>query len=301
MINKDKIEKSLLLCAVQSKSWDLLIKNNITRDCFSPANYGLYDYINKFTSEGNYPEIRVVANLFDIQDYQVSEYLAVVNSVEEMCDVVRKEYVKNQLEYRVKQLNEYVGEMENDPVRYIDRLANTVEDLKKIGYHTKSVGMFDNIEGFLDINRDDVISTGFRELDKDLYGWKRGEDLIVFVGRTGQGKSWICLKFAMAAALAGERVGVYSGEMSQLQLQERMLCCAKQSPTDTAEEALKFIKDSNIDIRLLTQKELRRKATVRDIEEFIIRDNLSIVVIDQLSLMDDITSKPRNSVATNIW
>ena len=29
------------------------------------------------------------------------------------------------------------------------------------------------------------------------------------------GKTWIGLKFAMAAALAGERVGIYSGEMSE--------------------------------------------------------------------------------------
>ena len=123
----------------------------------------------------------------------------------------------------------------------------------------------------------------------------------MFVGRTGQGKSWLCLKVAMAAALAGEAVGIYSGEMSQQQLQERIICCARPTTTSTDEEATQFIRQQNVDIRLLTQKELRRRATVRDIEEFIIRDKLTMVVLDQLSLMDDITSKPRNTFKTNIW
>lgn len=100
------------------------------------------------------------------------------------------------------------------------------------------------------------------------------------------------LKFAFSAALQGERVGIYSGEMSVPQLQERIICCAKQSYTDTSEQAIKFIKDKNIDnIRVLTQKQLRRRANVNDLEEMIVRDKLTMLVVDQLSLMEDCTSK----------
>lgn len=301
MIDKDKIEKSLLLGIIHTKNWEVLLRNNITRDCFSIVNYKLYDYIKEFVNEGKYPEIRIVTNEFNIDDELVRECLSVSDSLDELCEVLHKEYVKNQLFYKVGQLNDFKDEMLNEPVRYIDRLGSVVEDLKQISYHTKSVGLFDNIEDILKIDPNDVISTGFTELDNKLIGWKRGEELVVFVGRTGQGKSWLCLKFAMSAALKGERVGIYSGEMSQQQLQERMICCARQQTTSTNEEALKYIRDNNVDIRLLTQKELRRRATVKDIEEFIIRDNLTMVVLDQLSLMDDITSKPRNTLKTNIW
>lgn len=300
MLDKDRIEKSLLLGVILQKNWEVLLRNNITRSCFSVANYRLYDYIKGFTDEGNYPDIRITTNEFNIDEVMFNEYKEITN-LDELCSVLHAEYVKNQVELKVSQLNDYVSEMQTDPTRYIDRLSDVVEDLKKISYHTKSVGLFDNIEKTLEIDPNDVISTGFKELDKKLIGWKRGEELVVFVGRTGQGKSWLCLKFAMAAALAGETVGVYSGEMSQQQLQERMVCCARPTTTSTDEEAIKFIRDKNIDIRLLTQKELRRRATVRDVEEFIIRDKLTMVVLDQLSLMDDITSKPRNTIKTNIW
>ena len=144
----------------------------------------------------------------------------------------------------------------------------------------------------MELDPNDVISTGFKELDETLTGWKRGEELVVFAARTGQGKSWMGLKFALAAALQGERVGIYSGEMSLQQLQERILCCAKQSYTATKEDALNFIKQSNPIIRVLTQKELRRRATVEDIEEMIIKDKLTMLIVDQLSLMDDASAKP---------
>ena len=301
MLDKDKIEKSLLLGIVKTHNWEVLLRNNITRDCFSPSNFRLYDYINSFTQEGNYPDLRIVTNQFNIDDVMVNEYLTVVDSLDELCSVLHSEYVKDQLYYRVGQLNDFQSEMLENPTKYIDRMSNVVEDLRKISYHTKSVGLFDNIENQMKIDKNDVISTGFKELDSKIIGWKRGEELVVFVGRTGQGKSWLCLKFAIAGALAGERVGIYSGEMSQQQLQERILCCAKPTTASSTEEAFKFIQDKNIDIRLLTQKELRRRATVRDIEEFIIRDKLTMVVLDQLSLMDDITSKPRNTIKTNIW
>lgn len=301
MLDKDKIEKSLLLGIIKTKNWEVLLRNNITKDCFSIANYQLYDYIKGYVDEGGYPDLRIVANAFGIEDFLVREYLEVSNNLDELCTVLHNEYVKNQLYFKVASLNDFKEEMLNEPTKYIDRLSNVVDELKQISYHTKSVGLFDNIEDILKIDPNDVISTGFKELDKKLIGWKRGEELVVFVGRTGQGKSWLCLKFAMAAALSGERVGIYSGEMSQQQLQERMICCARQTTTSTNEEALKYIRDNNVDIRLLTQKELRRRATVRDIEEFIIRDNLTMIVLDQLSLMDDITSKPRNSIKTNIW
>lgn len=294
MIDRDRLEKSLLLGIVRDKNWDVLLLNNITKDCFSVANYELYEYIKKFANEGKYPDIRIVSNVFDISEEMLREYLMIGN-LNELCDVLHNEYVKNQLEYKVGQLNDFVSEMETDPVKYIDRLSRVVEDVRQISYHTKSVDLFENIEEILKIDKSNVISTGFKELDDKLIGFKRGEELVVLAGRTGQGKTWMGLKFAMSAAFQGNKVGLYSGEMSTQQLQERMLCCAKPTYTSTQEEAMKVIKEKDAFVRVITQKELRRRANVSDIEEFIIRDNLDMVVIDQLSLMEDNTSKPRNT------
>ena len=291
MIDKNAIEKALLLGVVKNKNWNTLILNGITEQYFSANNKSLYQYIKGYVDKEQYPDLRILGYEFNIDDVSMSEYTSITD-LDSLCDTLRKDFVKDKLQFEVGKLNEYSQELESNPYKYIDRIGNVYNNVRSECLHTRSVGLFDNIENILTIDSSNVISTGFKELDEKLIGWKRGEELAVFMARTGQGKSWMGLKFAMSAALQGEKVGIYSGEMSLQQLQERILCCAKQSYTTTKEEALQYITNQHIDIRVLTQKELRRRANVNDIEEMIIRDKLTMIVIDQLSLMEDVTTRP---------
>lgn len=291
MVNRDILEKALLLGVVREQNWNIMILNNISIDYFSIANHALYKYIKECVDKDIYPQLKLLGFQFNIDDVTMQECLEVTN-LNEICDVLRDEYLKDKLNYNIGELNEYSDEMNTNPQQYIDRIGQVYNRLKQISYHSKAVSLFDDIEKVLTIDDADVISTGFKELDEKLVGWKRGEELVIFMGRTGQGKSWMGLKFAMAAALSGEKVGIYSGEMSTQQLQERIVCCAKQTYSTTKEEAIEFIKSKNIDIKVLTQKELRRRANIDDIEEFIVSEHLSLLVVDQLSLMEDITSRP---------
>lgn len=287
MVDRDAIEKALLIGVVRSQKWDLLILNNIDESYFSYANKPIYKFIKDSVDKDEYPNLQLLAYQFQIDDVSLNDYIN-IGDLDALSDILKKEYLKDNLNKRITQLNDYNDEMETDPAKYIDRLGTAYEELKVLGFKDKTVGLFDKIDEILKIDPNDVISTGFKELDEKLIGWKRGEELVVFMARTGQGKSWFGLKFALAAALQGERVGIYSGEMSKQQLQERIICCGKQSYTATKEESLAYLQSKNLDIRLLTQKELRRRANVNDIEEMIVRDKLSMVVIDQLSLMEDV-------------
>lgn len=291
MVNRDILEKALLLGVVREQNWNIMILNNISIDYFSIANHALYKYIKECVDKDIYPQLKLLGFQYNIDDVTMQECLEVTN-LNEICDVLRDEYLKDKLNYNIGELNEYSDEMNTNPQQYIDRIGQAYNRLKQISYHSKAVSLFDDIEKVLTIDDADVISTGFKELDEKLVGWKRGEELVIFMGRTGQGKSWMGLKFAMAAALSGEKVGIYSGEMSTQQLQERIVCCAKQTYSTTKEEAIDYIKSKNIDIKVLTQKELRRRANIDDIEEFIVSEHLSLLVVDQLSLMEDITSRP---------
>ena len=293
MTNRDLVEKRLLFNVVKDKNWNAIIFNNLTRDYFSYANQVIYDYIKEIVEQGTYPDLLLLQSRFEISDSQVAEYTTTCN-VDEACDVLRKEYLTANILNGLQDLNDNAKELYDYPEKFTDRLGSFYDSIKTLGHGNKSVGLFDDIEELLTIDSSDVISTGFKELDEKLVGWKRGEELVVFMARTGQGKSWLGLKFAMAAALQGERVGIYSGEMSKQQLQERILCCAKQNYTDTKEDALKFINEHDIknNIKLITQQELRGRANINDIEAFIIRDNLTMLIVDQLSLMEDSTCRP---------
>ena len=69
----------------------------------------------------------------------------------------------------------------------------------------------------------DAIATGFPSLDRMLGGGVRSGDLIVLGGDVGSGKSAFALAVAMRAAQAGQRVTLFSGEMSTDRLLERAL------------------------------------------------------------------------------
>ena len=291
MIDRNALERALLVGVVRQQRWNLFILSDITEDKFTYANRPIYRYIKDYVVLNKYPELPLLAYEFKISDEEMSEYVQ-IDDLQSMCEALNKEHLRDSLQQGMVKLNEYSQEIQDDPSKYIERLGNTYDTLKRLNYTDKSIGLFDEIEKVLTIDPSNVISTGFKELDDILVGWRRGEELVIFSARPGQGKSWMGLKFAFSAALQGERVGIYSGEMSVPQLQERIICCAKQSYTDTSEQAIQFIKSRNIDnIRVLTQKQLRRRANVNDLEEMIVRDKLTMLVVDQLSLMEDCTSK----------
>lgn len=290
MANRDYIEKALLLGMARNQSWMTMIKNSMDKKYFSPANYKLYQYIEECASKNEYPELKTISAKFGFDDQTLAELLDYTD-YNNACTFLKDEYTIAYLNYAVGELNEHQNEMVDNPSSYIDRLGKVYNEAKMLDRDIEAVDLFDGIENQLGEDKE-TISTGFKELDAKLKGWRRGEELVVFMGRTGQGKSWMGLKFAFHAALHGERVGIYSGEMSVEQLQERILCCAKQSYTSTKEEAKKFCDDNKLSIPALTQREIRGRANIQDIERFIVKENLTMIVIDQLSLMEDITSKP---------
>jgi replicative DNA helicase len=69
----------------------------------------------------------------------------------------------------------------------------------------------------------DSIATGFPSVDKLLGGGFRRGDLTVLGGDVSSGKSALVLAFAIRAALAGRRVGFFTGEMSIDRVLERII------------------------------------------------------------------------------
>lgn len=291
MINKDAVEKALLLGAVREKNWEVLIMNGLSKQYFSFANQPLYEYIHEYIDRNEYPELPLIGYTFNIDDEDMRQYMEIAD-LNGLSEVIKSEYLHQKIKQELGNLNDHTKTLEKDPYNFVKELGSTYERLKVVGAQNKSVGLFDNIEKTSELDPNDVIYTGFKELDNLITGWRKGEELVVVAGRTGQGKSWLGLKFALAAALQGYKAGIYSGEMSLPQLQERIICCAKQTYTSTKEDALQFIAENDPQIRVLTQKELRRKANVLDLEEMIIRDKLDILIVDQLSLVDDIDPRP---------
>ena len=293
MLNMDMIEKAFLIGIVREKKWQIVILNNLSAKHFSFENREIFNYIKEFTDKNEYPDLPLLAYKFQFTDEDMVE-LREVGELENLCNEIKNNYLQELTVNKLGDLNTKFTnhELEKDPIKFVNDIGSIYKELQLESYEHKTVNLFDNLDAILKIDPTNVISTGFKELDEKLVGWKRGEELVVFFARTGNGKSWLGLKFALSAALNGEKVGIYSGEMSQQQLQDRIICCGKKTYTTTREESVEFLKSKNIDIRLLTQTQLRRRANVDDLEAMIVRDNLTLLIVDQLSLVEDNTCKP---------
>lgn len=145
------------------------------------------------------------------------------------------------------------------------------------------------------------VPTGMDELDSLLHGWLP-EDLVVLFARTNEGKSWLLLYFLVVAWSLGNRVLMYSGEMSRDVVGYRFDTLYKnfsnralmQGETDLggeygAEDYFEYVeklkeKDGFI---VITPRDLGRKPTVKDIEELYNKYGADIIGIDQLTLMED--------------
>ena len=158
------------------------------------------------------------------------------------------------------------------------------------------------------------IKTGFDELDSVIGGWDREDELATIVARTNQGKSWLLLKTALAAAQQGLVVGLYSGEMSVRKVGYRFdtlnghisnsgMIHGDFNIFSEYEKYINSLKNGSIkgDIKVLTPDMISGPAGVTALRAFIEKEKLDMLCIDQHSLLED-DRKARNPVekAANI-
>jgi replicative DNA helicase len=154
------------------------------------------------------------------------------------------------------------------------------------------------------------IKTGDQELDKYLHGWLP-EDFVVIIARTNEGKSWLLLYYMIQAILQGKKVGMYSGEMSQLMMGFRFDTLYKQfgnsqliggdpslgdnSIPEVGAKAMKeyqdyisaLLKGDLPELRVFTQKDLGSRMSVNKMRILQEKHGFDIWGLDQLTLMDD--------------
>jgi replicative DNA helicase len=141
------------------------------------------------------------------------------------------------------------------------------------------------------------LTTGFRELNEKLAGFKPGQ-LIILAARPGMGKTALALNMAQRAALeGGQGVGIFSLEMERAELVNRLvvshamvdsnlvrmgrLTQVDWNKLDKAADELRYAPIFLDDTAALTLGNLRVRARKLKAEN----PNLGLLVIDYLQLM----------------
>ena len=285
---------------LKSKDSSFFVLNNLNEDYFSDFKDEFRAIKNHYDTYGNVMDIESFLSVFP-----KFELIEVTESPKYLIDELVKDKQTRKIIEAVNSFREPL--LKGDTQKAIQIYLSGVEELTR-SVNLESVDIFKDAkarydafeEKVMDFNRF-YVTTGFPELDEVIGGWDRKEELATIIGRPGRGKSWLCLKVALAAAQAGLKVGLYSGEMSELKVGTRIDSLASgisnykitKGKEDITSDYKHYI-DSAVrgevskgTIKVITPSSINGPAGVTALRAFIEKERLDMLVIDQHSLLED--------------
>ena len=228
----------------------------------------------------------------------------VVSNAKYYADTVSDKSKMRQLIAEAEKIRESAYSDELPPEDILDaaeqRILEISQKTQKSRYTDINDVLFENIKEIQELERNggaiQGIETGFRDVDKILGGFQK-TDLIILAARPGVGKTAWALNIAEHAATIGKKVMVFSLEMSNLQLGQRLLSMTSSVPLENIRngniasedwESLSAAQDSfyGTDMVIdetssITPVEMKNKCR-RFRQE---KGGLDLVIIDYLQLM----------------
>lgn len=291
------VQLQVLNRILQEKDSSLITLNSLTEDYFSDYK-DEFNFINNHLYQyGNVPDLETFLSTFtDFEVIAVGEKNSYLIS-----ELVNDKNTRN-LANVFNRIRTLLMDGKTEEAMNIFRTSSetmssgvalqSVDILKDISRYDAYVERTKDFEKF-------YVKTGFDELDTLIGGWDREEELATVVARTNIGKSWIVLKFAIAAAQQGLRVGFYSGEMSERKVGYRLDTlignisngAITHGNVSIQNEYKKYIDELPTkfkgSINVLTPTMIDGPAGVNSLRAFIEKENLDILFIDQHSLLED--------------
>ena len=285
----------------------------------SPEYFGSYakefEFIqNHYKQYGTVPDIETFLSKFtDIELVEVHE------DNDYLLEELNHEHLYNKLLPVYKKGFELFEE--GKLLESCELLLSDIPKAKEIAVKPQDVGVVENIDErihdyeFVNQNQSaNFIPTGFDEIDKDIVGWQRGEELVVLYARTNQGKSWVLEAFCTNAAEQGYKVGYFSPEMSKKDIGYRF-DTLHGNLSNTAMKFGKVTDDFNVEIYreygenlkkltgeifVSTPTDFARKLTVTKLKEWKERRDLDMIAIDGITYLTDERYKKGDNKTTSL-
>ena len=155
-------------------------------------------------------------------------------------------------------------------------------------------------------------TTGLEELDAVIHKIKRGNELLVIVARTNQGKSWMLAKICTHVWQIGFNVGYISPEMSPSEIAYRFdtlyknysnsdLLQGRYTPDneDYPDYILDLAKNKNQFI-VSTPLDFAKKITISKLRNYVKQYNLDLLAIDGITYLTDERYKRGDNKTTSL-
>lgn len=203
------------------------------------------------------------------------------------------EFVQNATKY----LEAFNKTYANDPKNAILSLRDSFARLTEPNKQTEPTDIAATTEErwkTLSLKQAARIKIGIEPFDEASGGISPDDEFMILSARLGQGKSFLLHYVALAMAKQGLNVGIYSGEMSEIEVGARIdtwlthvsnFELTRGKYTDYSEQVKAYSEEVKGKLLVITPKHLGHNATPTDMRKFCKENGLSVLCIDQLSLM----------------
>jgi replicative DNA helicase len=304
------VQLQILNKVLDTKSLSICIDNQIGPEYFTeyPDEFSFinehWDYYKQV------PDLATFVSEFP--DFQVIE---VTESDRYLVDTIREEYLYTKSVPVIKKAAELLKGDANEASKYLQsELVNLTPN-----YTTPYVDILHDRSRF-DVFKDKsqnkdkwFIPSGFEELDEIIGGFQMGEEYVVLFARTGNGKSWVCVKMAEHAVKMNKNVGYVSPEMSPDKIgyrfdtlhhnfSNRALVRGDTNEINEADYENYFdtLSQCSNQFCVVTPKNFNKKITVSKLRGFIQANKLDILFVDGITYMSDERYKRGDNKTTSL-
>lgn len=293
---------------LKSKDLSIILLNDLSEDYFIGYEE-YYKYIMAHYKEfGNVPDISTFLERFD--DFEIIE---VGESDAYLVDKIHEEHLYSQMvPVLQKGANILTSKTSLEALDYLRTQLNNLG----IYNRSRGVDIVRHPESRVNEHRDKrdsetpwMLSTGFPELDDAIGGLALGEEFVVIVARTNQGKSWILTKIATHVWGLGKNVGYISPEMSANAIGYRFdtlnehfsnTALTRGYDVDGYEEYAEQLKQSEYGMCVATPMEFDKRITITKLRNFCTTNHLDMLCIDGITYLADERYKNGDNKTTSL-
>lgn len=293
---------------LRSKSLDIVLDNDITEEYFPEYSNEFNFILDHYKQYGNVPDIETFGDSFP-----EFSFLEVTESDNYLIDKLSEEYQYSQIVPMLYKTAELVKGNAVDAYDYLKTaLTEIVQVTSNIGVDIVSQARIrlEEYKKRRDSKEPWMRPTGFKELDEAIGGLSPGEEFLVIVARTNNGKSWMLCKMLEHNWKFGANVGYISPEMGSNAIGWRFdtlnehfsnfnLYTGRQ--VDKYEEYIDdLIENAKNKFIVAEPIDFNRKITISKLRKFCIKNKIDILGIDGITYLSDERYKRGDNKTTSL-
>lgn len=288
---------------IKSKDLSIYEDNNLTPEYFTGYENEINFILDHNEHYGNVPDKETFINHFTDTNGSCSvELVDVEESDSYLIDTIREEYLYGKSVEVVQQYANLLKTDSNAANEYLSSMTDVLQPTYSIGGVDIISGARNRLEAYRERKANPTsfyMESGFKELDELTNGFKRGEELIVVVARSGIGKSWVIEKMCTHAWQTGHNVGFISPEMGAESVgyrfdtlyrnfSNRDLTRGKSDIDEIEyENYVNELTTNDHKFIVATPLDFNKELSISKIKNFIKQNKLDLVAIDGISYIRD--------------